>query len=597
MNIEADTFSNAWAMILVLLFFCGSIFIHELGHFLAAKICGLKVMRFSIGFGPALFSWRGKDGCDYMVCALPLGGYVALPQLADMGAIEGSDGNEGANLPKATCWQKIFVSAAGAFFNLLLALVLAIAVWIVGYPTTSSESTTTIGYVTKSIVGADNKPIESPAYKAKLRAGDKIVSIDGVQVSDFMQIIERIAIGSGRSESGSPKAVLEIERDGKIQTVDVFPVLVKTNQSSGDEIRMIGVSPAMSMKIGRLLEESPALKAGAKVGDIVVSINGTKLYSNMQLADILSELPENAQATIGVIRDGKPLDLKIVPEKIALTKSLCEIKFPDNIGSISLIAIPAKNSASTNEETVKVLSVEASDPRLQKIKTGDILYEVSLKRINSLSQLNAIINSAVGITGGRMSFADENMNLKTVFLPQHSTSKILPPKEKTMLGYMLDNEIIIRHPSVAEQFKDSIVRTYSSIASLLNPQSDVGIASLAGPVDIGRVIYRLSLTDISLMLSFAVLLNINLAILNMLPIPVLDGGHIMFAIIEKIRGKPISRSFFTAIQSVFSLLFLALMVYVVYLGFLRWNGDSQYESSAEKNSQYYIQDISFKKHE
>lgn len=111
------------------------------------------------------------------------------------------------------------------------------------------------------------------------------------------------------------------------------------------------------------------------------------------------------------------------------------------------------------------------------------------------------------------------------------------------------------------------------------------------------MIYRLSLTDISLMLSFAVLLNINLAILNMLPIPVLDGGHIMFAIIEKIRGKPLPRSFFAAVQAAFSILFIALMGYVVYLGFLRWNGDSEYESAAEQSSQYYIRDISFKKHE
>lgn len=130
------------------------------------------------------------------------------------------------------------------------------------------------------------------------------------------------------------------------------------------------------------------------------------------------------------------------------------------------------------------------------------------------------------------------MDLKSAYLPASSTSEILPPKEKMMLGYTLENVTVMRHPSVAEQFRDSVERTYSAIAGLANPQSDIGISSLAGPVDIGRVIYRLSLTDISLMLSFAVLLNINLAILNMLPIPVLDGGHIMFAIIEKSAGSP-----------------------------------------------------------
>ena len=153
-------------------------------------------------------------------------------------------------------------------------------------------------------------------------------------------------------------------------------------------------------------------------------------------------------------------------------------------------------------------------------------------------------------------------------LPAGSSSEILPPREKMMLGYILENVIVVRHPSIAKQFRDSLERTYSAMASLVNPQSDVGIASLAGPVDIGRVIYKLSLTDISLMLSFAVLLNVNLAILNMLPVPVLDGGHILFALIEKVRGKPLPPSFFMAVQSFFSILFMVLMGYVVYLGFL-----------------------------
>lgn len=93
-----------------------------------------------------------------------------------------------------------------------------------------------------------------------------------------------------------------------------------------------------------------------------------------------------------------------------------------------------------------------------------------------------------------------------------------------MLGYMLENVVVVSHPNILEQFSDSIERTYNALSSLLNPKSDIGISSLAGPVDIGRVIYKLSLSDFSLVLSFAVLLNINLQFLNMLPIPVLDGG-------------------------------------------------------------------------
>src|SRR5471030_853489 len=91
--------SNIWSIALVVLFFGGSIFVHELGHFLAARWRGAKVERFSIGFGPAIWSWYGRDGVEYRIAWLPLGGYVLLPQLADLGPIEGKSEVEVEKLP------------------------------------------------------------------------------------------------------------------------------------------------------------------------------------------------------------------------------------------------------------------------------------------------------------------------------------------------------------------------------------------------------------------------------------------------------------------------------------------------------------------
>src|SRR3954468_24930531 len=92
--------SNVWSIFLVVIFFGGSIFVHELGHFLAARRRGLKVDRFSIGFGPKIFAWKGKDGVEYRLSWLPLGGYVSLPQLADMRAIEGTPSADVKRLPE-----------------------------------------------------------------------------------------------------------------------------------------------------------------------------------------------------------------------------------------------------------------------------------------------------------------------------------------------------------------------------------------------------------------------------------------------------------------------------------------------------------------
>ena len=141
---------------------------------------------------------------------------------------------------------------------------------------------------------------------------------------------------------------------------------------------------------------------------------------------------------------------------------------------------------------------------------------------------------------------------------------------------------------MGRQFADSISKVVNAVVGLANPQSDIGLNSLAGPVDIGRVIYKLSDSSIMLVLSFTVLLNINLAFLNLLPIPVLDGGHILFAVIEKLRGKPLPATVLAAVQTVFALFFMAVMAYVVYIGFLRWNGDKRLENRAELYNHYYV---------
>ncbi|HEX2099526.1 MAG TPA: site-2 protease family protein, partial [Candidatus Synoicihabitans sp.] len=153
-------FSNLWAVFLIVLFFGGSIFVHELGHFLAARRRGVHVTRFSIGFGPKIFSWYGKDGVEYRLSWLPLGGYVALPQLADMRGIEGESDVPVERLAPISYSTKIIVFAAGAFFNVLFALALATILWLVGQPTTSDQATTQFGYVVPKLTLEDGAEVD-----------------------------------------------------------------------------------------------------------------------------------------------------------------------------------------------------------------------------------------------------------------------------------------------------------------------------------------------------------------------------------------------------------------------------------------------------
>lgn len=587
----ADIFSNTRALVLVILFFGGSIFVHELGHFFAARLRGLKILRFSIGFGPRIFSWRGGDGCEYILSLLPLGGYVALPQLADMGALEGGDGNgETEKLPKASCTDKIIVSAAGAFFNVLFAVLLAAIIWCVGITKNAAAESTVVGFVPEKISDVEGNQFPCPAKLAGVRAGDKIISIDGRTPSDFQQIIELVAIGSGRTADGKPLAKLEVERDGKILKLDVPARLIKTNPTTGDEIRMIGISPAMRMFVGKILENSPAKAAGLRDGDEVAEIDGQKLYSNAQLGAYLDSLKDGTKTVLGVVRDGKKIEVTITPKRVALTKELLKIEAPAGDGAVSFIL---SNRQNPNSKTglPRVFSVKRGAAAFDKIGVGDALCYADGKPADSLEELGKIADESAARLA--LTLSDTAGQIYDVVLPAGVKSAIEPPKTRAMLGYMLRPELTTVHPSILEQFSDSIVRTYNALSSLANPKSDVGIKSLAGPVDIGRVIYKLSMTDFILVLSFAVLLNVNLAILNILPIPVLDGGHILFAIVEKLRGKPLPTAVFATVQGIFSLLLLSLMAFVVYYGFLRWSGDTDLENSAQAVSEYYIKDIKF----
>jgi regulator of sigma E protease len=161
---------SAFVVCEVVLIFNLLIIVHEFGHFLAARWRGLHVDRFGIWFGRPI--WKKKIGSvEYCIGWIPAGGYVTLPQLAPMDAVEGKPGVSPADLPPVAPLDKIIVAFAGPLFSFLLALVFATIVWIVGRPTSEAETTTVIG----SIIP------ESAAAKAGFQVGDKVLEIDEVK--------------------------------------------------------------------------------------------------------------------------------------------------------------------------------------------------------------------------------------------------------------------------------------------------------------------------------------------------------------------------------------------------------------------------------
>jgi regulator of sigma E protease len=458
--------SSLWSVLMIAVFFGGSIFVHELGHFLTARRHGFKIERFSIGFGPAIFKWVGKDGVEYRLSWFPLGGYVALPQLGDMRAIEGGE-TPAEKLPTPRYGAKMEVLVAGAVCNVIFALALACILWGVGVPTMSSLNTTKIGVVEATVKRADGVLVPSPAVEAGLRPGDIIRAIDGKTVDNWSGLVQTLASGAGRAGDGRPEAVLTIERGGVSSPVVIYPVL------AGEEgFRTIGISTADDMGIDQVVPDSAAAAAGFKEGDVILSLDGAPMLSREGLTAAL-QVAAGRTVTVAVQRAGARVDLPVAA-------------------------------------------------RLEKNPDGSPAYRI---------------------------------------------------------GVRYRNELIYIHPNPLKQLADNATMTWRVLSGLVNPNSDLGPSKLSGPVGIARGFHQTAQIDIRLVLWFTILVNVNLAMFNLLPLPVLDGGHMLFATIGKLRGRPLPPSFIVNVQTVFVALLFTMVLYVSFFDVRRIARDVQAESA------------------
>jgi regulator of sigma E protease len=457
----------------VLILFNLLIVVHELGHFLAARWRGLYVEKFGVWFGKPL--WKKKiNGVQYSLGSLPFGGFVALPQLAPMDIIEGKADVDRARLPKISALDKIIVAIAGPFFSLLLALCFAAVVWAVGHPVSEADSTTVIGYVAP----------DSPAQKAGLLPGDKILSVDGKPVRRFLGMNDSVSWDVVRSEGD--KIPVEFQRDGKVQTVWVEPYKAETPGWRRKSVRQLLIYPAETPIIAKVERNTPAAAAGLHAGDIIRGFNQTPIYNPIALLEYINKHPKD-ELILHVERGGVKLDIPVTPTPL--------------------------------------------------------------------------------LTGDQM---------------------------KPRIGIEWDTAgiVSIQHPSPIEQVYNSVASTLKTIGAVASPKSDVKLQHLSGPVGIWNIYLRLFEAEggWKLALWFSVILNVNLAILNMLPIPVLDGGHIVLALIESIRRKPVNMRVLEVVQTSCAVVIIGYMLYITFfdvqdLPFVRKKLDQLEAQSPAKNSQ------------
>jgi regulator of sigma E protease len=456
--------ANLWFVFLVILFFAGSIFVHELGHFLAARRRGVRVERFSIGIGPVLWSRRGRDGVEYCLCLLPLGGYVLLPQLADLSAIEGRSTVDAARLPPVSYASKMIVFAAGALFNILFAFALACVLWVIGQPESADIATTRIGWVAAQLDLPDGSHVPSPAAVAGLRVGDVVRAIDGHPVNDWNEMLQTLITSSGRGEQGQPRAVFTVERDGRRLDIPVLPRL-----AGDDHFRKVGISQDCEWTVDEATPGSPAAKAGFQAGDTILSLDGVAIRNVNVYMDYL-ESSQGKAITARVRRDGRELTLAI------------PARAPSKIAGIGLTITPA---------------------------------------------------------------------------------------------------VRIVHLSPFAQVNDQLTATFRILGSLLNPRSDLGLSNAGtGPIGIVRYFHSAAESGLATLLMFTLVVNVSLAIFNLLPIPVLDGGHMLFATIGRLRGRALPLNFVLTTQSLFLALLAVMVVYLSVFDIRRWQHEAEADRAA-----------------
>lgn len=363
---------------------------------------------------------------------------------------------------------------------------------------------------------------------------------------------------------------------------------------------MIGISPAEKTVIGEIIPFSPAAEAGLQPGDEILSMDGVPNYSPGVFRDYASA---HAGKTIqlGIQRplpDGssEQLTLDYTPILLPKTKPLFEVDYAagNTVHKITFLPHYEKNNQNNLDSPAKpsrVTVFELPDYPYTvngSLRIGDTVVRINGESVPSLQAFSKILQKSATEMLTFEIRRDGQATPVVVELKQPDDYKLVPSVRTLAPGFLRKPNMIIVEPTPGEQFVEKIQTTFTVLGSLFNRHSDIGVKDLTGPIGISRVLHRFSIEDLRLALMFTVLLNINLAILNLLPIPVLDGGHMLFATLAKLRGKQLPANFVAGTQGAFMFMLLGLMMYIIFYDTLRWMGDHDYQQRQIQNRAYYL---------
>jgi len=428
--------------------------VHEFGHFIVARKLGIKVEKFSVGFGPALFSWRSRDQeVLYVIAAIPLGGYVKMlgenpDEQGEEAQQELSEEDKARAFDAQPAWKRACVAVAGPGFNFLFAIVAYMLVGWVG----QSVLPPIVGHVAPASV----------AEQAGFVSDDKIIMLNNDQVHSWQQMEERL-----KDAVGKPLEV-QVERGGDIETLHINLPVPQKDPLLTDVASELGIDPGMHVLVAEVMADAPAAKSGLKPGDEILQVQDEAVTG---IGGFIRQVRAYAgqPITLNVRRGRELLNLAITPES--------DEKGRGRIGA-RMMAKP--------------------------------LYPLIVYRMG--------------------------------------------PVEGLKHGFVRTWEIT--------------ALTFQVLGKMLT--SAISPKNLGGPIAIAQIAGKTAELGIVAFISFLALISVNLGVLNLLPVPVLDGGHLLYLSIEKVRGAPLSPKMMERTQMVGMVLIAALMIFAFYNDIARW---------------------------
>ncbi len=515
----------------IILLLGGLIFVHELGHFIAAKLLGVKVLRFSIGFGPRLFGvTRGET--EYRVAALPLGGYVKMA---------GDDPNEvvseqdrGRGFLEQPPWRRFVIAAAGPLMNLLFPAVLYLAIGL--------------GQNGKLVPGPRVGALApaSPAAQAGLEPGDRILSVatpGGAPrpVRYFADLRELVS-----PHPGEP-LTFEVERDGrKLPPLTITPSREReSNPLETTERGVIGVTPAFSPAV--VAPVSPGSAGPLEPFDLVVAVSGQQVAHAAELRRA-TEAARCAPVDLEVLRE-QPVPLP--GAGLSSYQSLKLEAVPTCAGGKPTFAV-----ADPGVSTFIAAVAKGSPADRAGLRRGDALAAINGRPVRSFRDVNARSSEFRPAEPVRLTLADGREVTLTPAEQVEVDDLTREPRKRLVLGFFPDQRSLVEpaalladrvplHVGLVEAGRNAaanlseVVRlTLLGIAKIV--KGDISFKTVGGPIMLFSIAAQAAEEGLESFLFKMALISVNLGLMNLLPIPVLDGGHLAACLVETVTRRPLS---------------------------------------------------------